>query len=59
MRNVAAEKKTGLADMAAEFRKSGNPDDALKQGIWAWDKVHLGPQGHEAAKDVVMRAIAE
>ncbi|MGA2497433.1 MAG: GDSL-type esterase/lipase family protein [Tepidisphaeraceae bacterium] len=59
VRDVAAEKKTGLADVAAEFRKPGTPDDALKQGIWAWDKVHLGPKGHETAKDVVLRAIAE
>ena len=59
VRDVATEKKTGLADVAAEFRKPGTPDDALKQGIWAWDKVHLGPKGHETAKDVVLRAIAE
>lgn len=57
-REVATEKKTGLADVAAEFRKAGtSPDEALKQGYWVWDKVHLGPRGHELARDVVMKAI--
>jgi len=57
-REVAEEKGTGLADTAADLRKPGNADEALRQTIWAWDKVHLGVKGHEAAKEAVMRAIA-
>jgi len=57
-RDVAAEKGTGLADVAAAFRKVATPDEALKQEYWAWDKVHLGAKGHETARDVVMAAIA-
>ena len=55
---VAKEKGTGLAETAAELRKPGDVDRALKETIWAWDKVHLGAKGHEAAKEAVIRAIA-
>ena len=59
-RDVAAEKKTGFADFAGEFRKAGSsPDEALKREYWVWDKVHLGSKGHELARDVVMAAIGE
>ena len=57
VRDVARETGSAVADVAGEFRKGGTADDALKQGYLAWDKVHLGPQGHEAARDVVLRAI--
>jgi lysophospholipase L1-like esterase len=57
-RAVAAEKKTGYADFAGEFRNAGSSaDEALKREFWVWDKVHLGPKGHERARDVVLRAI--
>jgi lysophospholipase L1-like esterase len=54
---VAREKKVALADTAAEFRKAGSAEEALKQNYWAWDKVHLGKKGQEAARDTVMRTI--
>ena len=57
VRDVGKEKKTAVADVAAEFRKVATPDEALKQGYWAWDKTHLGAKGHEVVKDTVLRAI--
>ncbi|HUU12027.1 MAG TPA: GDSL-type esterase/lipase family protein [Phycisphaerae bacterium] len=57
VRAVAAEKKTALADVAAVFHKAPGPDEALKQGYWAWDKTHLGPKGHEVACEAVIAAI--
>ncbi len=57
VRDVAKEKQTGLADLAAEFRKPGTPDESLKQEYWAWDKGHLGKRGHEVVRDSVMGAI--
>ena len=57
VRDVAAEKHTGLADVAAEFRRPGTPDEALKQEYWAWDKVHLG--GERARSDERSRAAGD
>ena len=57
VREVARETGAALADVAADFRKAGTPDEALKQDYLAWDKVHLGPKGHEATRDAVLRAI--
>ncbi|MGE5611745.1 MAG: GDSL-type esterase/lipase family protein [Bacillota bacterium] len=57
VRDVAKDKQTGLADIAAEFRKAASADEALKQEYWAWDKVHLGGKGHALTEDVVFRAI--
>lgn len=54
---VAAEKQTGLADLAGAVRKLGSADEALKQKVWEWDKVHLGPRGHELVKDLVLGAV--
>lgn len=54
---VAADRKTGLADPAAEFRRTGSPDEALRRNYWAWDKCHLGSKGHELVADIVLRAI--
>ena len=58
-RQVAKEKQTGLADVAAAFREAGTADAAIKQEYWAWDKVHLGAKGKQVAKDSVMKAIAD
>lgn len=58
VRDTAEEQKTGLVDIAAEFRKPGSAEQALKQEYWAWDKVHLGAKGHEAVKDAVLRVIS-
>jgi lysophospholipase L1-like esterase len=56
-RDVAKETGVALVDVAGAFRKAGTPDEALKQEYLAWDKVHLGPKGHEVARDAVLRAI--
>jgi len=55
---VAGEKHTGLADVAAAFRKAGGPDAALATGLWADDKVHLGAKGNALTRDTVMAALA-
>ncbi len=54
VRDIAKEANVGLADIAAMFRKTGSPDEALKQNYWAWDKIHLGAAGHEAVATSVM-----
>ena len=55
--DVAKEEKTAVIDVATEFRKAGSADEALKQGYWVSDKVHLGPKGHTVVSDAVMKAI--
>ena len=30
---------------------------ALKQGLWAWDRTHLGPAGHRLAAERALAAI--
>jgi hypothetical protein len=57
VREVAAETHVGLVDVAQVFRRAGSADVALKADLWAWDKVHLGAHGHEAARDAVLSAI--
>jgi len=57
IRDVAKEKGVALADVAAEFRDGRTADEALKYQYLAWDKVHLGPKGHEATRDAVLQAI--
>ena len=57
VRDVAKEKKTGLADVSAEFHKTPEADEALKLGYWAWDRTHLGAKGHEIFRDTVLDAI--
>jgi lysophospholipase L1-like esterase len=57
VRDVAKEKQTGLGDVSAEFHKLANPDEGLKGEYWAWDKVHLGKEGHARTCAVVMDAI--
>ncbi len=57
-RDVAAEKQTGLADIAVDFRKAaGSPAEGLKQEYWAEDKVHLGAKGKQTAKDSVLKLL--
>ena len=56
-RDVAKEKKTGLADVAAEFHKPASADEAQKSGYWADDGVTLGSKGHDVARDCVLDAI--
>jgi lysophospholipase L1-like esterase len=55
---VAAEKQTGVADLAAAFRRAGTPEQALQQGYWAWDNVHLGTNGHRLVAETVFNALA-
>ena len=57
VRTVAEAKKTGLADVASAFLRAASADAALKQGLWAWDKTHLGPAGHRLTADQVLTAI--
>ena len=57
VRDVAKEKKTGLADVAAEFHKKASADDAQKDNFWADDGTHLGAKGHGITKDCVLDAI--
>jgi lysophospholipase L1-like esterase len=57
VRAVAAEKRTGLADMAAAFHQAG-ADEADRPAPYCSDKTHLGAKGHELAADTVAQAIA-
>jgi len=57
-RDVAKEKRTGLADVAAAFHHVGDQDETAKQGLFCRDEVHLGPAGHALAAEVVARALA-
>lgn len=56
-RDVAAEKKVGLVDIATETRKLGTAEETLKMNFWHWDNVHLGPKGKEMFRDLVFQAI--
>ncbi|MGB2821525.1 MAG: GDSL-type esterase/lipase family protein [Phycisphaerae bacterium] len=58
VRAVAAEKKTGLADVSAAFHQAG-ADAVARPKLYVWDKTHLGPAGHELAAEIVARAIAD
>ncbi len=57
VRDVAKEKKTGLADVSAEFHKKASASDADKEGYWVNDGTHLGAKGHDVTKDCVLDAI--
>jgi len=57
VRVVAAEKKTGLADVSAVFHRTG-ADPAARRSLFCRDSVHLGPPGHDLAAETVMQAIA-
>ena len=54
---VAQEKWTGLADVAGEFHRAGSPERAMEEGYWAWDKTHLGTNGHKVAAETILREI--
>ena len=56
VRTVAAEKKTGLADVSAAFHKAG-AEAAARAKLFCWDKTHLGPAGHALAAETVLKAI--
>ncbi len=55
-RAVAAEKKTGLADVAGAFHERG-AEEAKRAALFAWDKTHLGEAGHRLAAETVLQAI--
>jgi lysophospholipase L1-like esterase len=57
-RTVAAEKRTGLADMDAAFHKAG-ADETARTQLYAWDATHLGGAGHELAAETVRAALEE
>jgi lysophospholipase L1-like esterase len=57
-RAVAAEEKTGLADVAAAFHKRGKEAGALRPTLYGDDKTHLGGPGHLLACQTVLKAIA-
>ncbi|MFB3891636.1 MAG: SGNH/GDSL hydrolase family protein [Phycisphaerae bacterium] len=54
---VAKDKKTGLCDIDATFHAAGTAEDALKAKYWHWDNVHMGPKGHEAICEAMMKLI--
>ena len=56
VRTVAAEKKTGLADVCAAFHKAGSEASA-RAALYCRDRVHLGKAGHELACETVAEAI--
>ena len=58
VRTVAAEKHTGLADVAAAFHRAGT-DEASRLALYCRDKVHLGPTGHELTAETVLQAITQ
>jgi len=57
-RAVAAEKKTGLADVATEFHQHG-VDEAKRAALFAWDKTNLGDMGHRLAAETVFQALQQ
>lgn len=57
VRVVQAEKKTGLADVAAAFHREG-ADPSARETLFCRDKTHLGPAGHQLAAKTVLEAIA-
>jgi len=57
VRDVAHEKKTGLADVAAAFHRVGDKDEAARKDLFAWDAVHLGAAGHRLFAATVQGAI--
>ena len=58
VREVAAEKRTGLADVAAAFHRVGDEEEEARRALYAWDEVHLGELGHQLAAQVVLEAVA-
>ena len=58
VRVVQAEKKTGLADVAAAFHRD-RADASAREALYYRDKTHLGPAGHRLAAETVLKAIAD
>jgi lysophospholipase L1-like esterase len=56
-RAAAKEKQTGFADLAAEVRKLGTPEEVQKLPFWSADNVHLAQKGKETFCSVVLKAI--
>jgi lysophospholipase L1-like esterase len=59
VRETAGEKKTGLVDIASEFRLAGDPDTALQKAYWAWDKTHLGTNGHQVVAQIILKVLSK
>ena len=55
-RATAAEKQTGLGDVAAAFHKH-REDEAKRTALIAWDKTHLGEGGHRLAAETVFESL--
>lgn len=55
-RAVAAEKKTGLADVAAAFHQRG-ADLAMRKALFCSDKTHLGEAGHRLVAETVLQTL--
>jgi hypothetical protein len=53
-RKASAEGSSGLADIDAAFHVAGKSD---REMLFASDKVHLGPAGHELFAETVLKAI--
>lgn len=58
VRVVQAEKKTGLAAVAAAFHREG-ADASARETLYCRDKTHLGPAGHQLAAETVLKAVAD
>jgi lysophospholipase L1-like esterase len=55
-RAVAAEKNTAFVDACAIFREAGQ-EEAKREALFAWDKVHLGEYGHQVTAEAVFAAV--
>ncbi|MBA3834114.1 MAG: CIA30 family protein [Chthoniobacterales bacterium] len=53
-RKAAKERNAGLADVAAAFGTVGKDD---REKLFIFDRVHLGPSGHELTAETVLNAI--
>jgi len=57
VRDVAADTRTGLADVSAAFHRAG-ADETARPSLFCRDKTHLGPEGHRLAAETVLGAVA-
>ena len=57
VRAVAAEKRTGLADVAAAFHAAA-PDEATRPSLYCDDRTHLGAKGHTLVAETVAKAVS-
>lgn len=58
VRDVALEKRTGLADISAAFHEAGQ-EEADRTALFCTDGTHLGEAGHGLAADTVLQAITD